>query len=749
MKRLTYIFTVCTVLLTAGFAGAQEVTVQGKVRDINTYREISYVNIYVKNGQSGTVSDYAGNFSLKVSRPPDQAIVVFRHIGYDIREIYLDSLRNQFTIFLQPRVIPLQEVSVEAQENPVYIDRDIPQAVSVIKYQQFAMRGYTDAGDLLNTDHSVQVDEELSGKKTVYIRGGNADDVAVLYNDVKLNSNFDNSFDLSLISLSDVQRVEVIKGSNTVLYGAGSLSGIVNVVPRIQQDYTVRFQQRIGTYQSGTWSLNLYRQFGGVHAAYSFKRGESRRQFADSQSDSEFLFNRASHHIAHLLIQNPRKEFGEKRNSLHGMFLHTETSYENRRYLESLNNNNTVGSLKFSGDIYWLKDLNISGSYHSLHEEQWLYSQVDAPPREIVNRSWKINADKSLSYRRLELLFSYQFESSRLDFEDAWILDYYLAGMEKIKMDRLHHGYALVAKYHAPSGYRFMSNMDFDISLRHDQIRDNKSTGVYRGQSYSPTLSSVMDPQIWKETMAKFSAHLSGSREDLNFEGYMNFGLNIKFPSLFEQVSTPVLPYPTADPPVLKPEKNQSAEVGIDVTKHIRNHKYLYGWQISGNFFKNYYDNKLRMYYTPGIPVAFYDNVRNAHITGLEATSRLFLFRKKITLELGVSRYFISEKAAFPFKTEQKNQIELRIDHAGYAFLVHVFTESDQIGWVRDSEGGFLEVSLPGRADADIHLGKTFEIWKVRMSGNLSVRNLFNNEVLLTGLALRDRRVYLTAAVQY
>ncbi|MEK7729535.1 MAG: TonB-dependent receptor plug domain-containing protein, partial [candidate division KSB1 bacterium] len=225
--------SLATVLL------SQEVSVSGLVRDRNTHREISGVNIFLRGTKIGTTSDFAGRFFLRLPEGGSSAPLMFRHVAYEVREISLDSVRALKTIYLQPRVIILPSVEVEAQ-NVVRMEiaKDLPQPTAVLDAKNFEIRGYVDAGDLLKTDQSVQVEEELSGKKTVAIRGGNADEVIVLYNGVKMNSSYDNVFDLSLIDLEDIERFEIIKGSNTALYGPEAFSGVINIVPKVPQDYT-------------------------------------------------------------------------------------------------------------------------------------------------------------------------------------------------------------------------------------------------------------------------------------------------------------------------------------------------------------------------------------------------------------------------------------------------------------------------------------------------------------------------------
>jgi hypothetical protein len=159
---------------------AQEATISGMVRDVNTHREIRGVNIYVKGSQLGTSSDISGRFFPRIPGANRQMIVVFQHIAYELHEIPLDSVAVMRYIDLQPRIIPLQEVEVEAfGAQPLNIEKDLPQTVSVIEVKNFEIRGYVAAADPLRTDPSVQVKEELSGKKTAAIRRGNPDEVVV------------------------------------------------------------------------------------------------------------------------------------------------------------------------------------------------------------------------------------------------------------------------------------------------------------------------------------------------------------------------------------------------------------------------------------------------------------------------------------------------------------------------------------------------------------------------------------------
>jgi len=763
-KKILLLF--CFLNAVTVMSHAQEMKISGVVRDINSHYELNNVNIYIKGTRVGTTSDIAGRYVLRAPPTSGKLIVVFRHIAYDPLEIPLASLRKKHDVYLQPRVIPLKGAMIETERARLLeIEKDLPQTTSLIEAKDFEIRGYVDAGDLLRTDHSVQVEEELSGKKTVTIRGGNPDEVLVLYNGIKMNSSFDNIFDLSLIDLEDIDRFEIIKGSNTALYGPDAFSGVINIVPKLEPDYHVRFQQRLGTYRSGNWGIHLHHKFRRLSGSYSFKQGGTKRSFADEQPEKQLLRNRSLHHTANIHYRFPSRSDGSPPSSLGAMYIYTSLEHKNHRDSESLSNFNELMSLKYTGKLFQLRDINLSVSLQRLQEEQFLVSRIGFLHRNIANQTFYFSADNRLKLWKLDWLVGYQFRYAALDFTDQRKnFDEQPIGLQSARLERQHHGILSIAKFQSDAGSEFLRTVNIDISFRYDLVRDRESEPVVRdGSSEANAMGSVgiFKATDWHEQMLKLALRFPAYSEKLTLDGYLSFGVNTRFPTLLQQISSPALLTPAVNQPNLNPEKNTSLELSLTIARDLRSERSIYGWQVSGNFFQNYYDNKIRMAALPGFPILFYDTVPDAQISGFETKSTAFLFRKKVALELGLSKYFISEKAAFPFKSDFKRVMNLMVNHAGYAFQLHWFKEGEQAGWIREQPGEsgeldtgnlppFVEVTLPAYSNLDLHLSKKFQIWNFKLFLNLSARNLLKDDSMeLQGLTIRDRRFYITLGVQY
>ena len=746
------------ILLVCGLAAAslaQERTVSGVVRDANTHREIRDVSIQLKASRLGVSSDVAGRYVLRADESMRTATVVFRHLAYKPREILLDSLIVMRYVALEPRIISLPGVEIsETGEKRLARDNDLPQTMAVMEAKDFASRGFVDAGDLLRADHSVLVDEDLSGRKNVTIRGGNPDEVVVMYNGIKLNSVYDNLFDLSLIDLEDLDRLEIIKGSNTALYGPGAFSGVINIRPKRQQDYRIRLQQRFGTYRSGNWGLHLNQKVNRLFASYNLRRGAIQRDLVDTLAVNPRLENTSLHHTANLSFSFSEPFDGSPRDALGVTYVYTDLDYDNRHDRVTLAKLHRLFSLNYAGDLAGLKSLNFTTSLRREDEDHNFLSDRNPVHRRVADHALQMEVEKRLQLRGSELTVAYQFQNAQLDFSDQRPYRQG-SGPEEIAsadLARVQHGLVAVAKFHGETGSNFYKVMDFDVSFRHDRVHDDVSNPVFRtdpAASATRRVEGVYADHHWRETMIKFAMQLSGYRQDLAFSGYIVVGKNAKFPTLLQQISQPDFSYGFLYAPNFNPERNHSIEFGVEVTRDLRQVMGLYGWQFTGNYFQNDYDNKVRQFETPGSSIILYDNVPHARISGVEGVSRFFLLRKKVTVDLSLARYFISDKTVFPFRADLKRTLTLKVDHAGYALQLLWFKEGEQVGWVRQLTGFFAPITLPEQINLDVHASKTFTLGRLKLFANLSARNLLNGDLRLEGLALRDRRFYLTAGAQY
>jgi hypothetical protein len=413
--------------------------------------------------------------------------------------------------------------------------------------------------------------------------------------------------------------------------------------------------------------------------------------------------------------------------------------------MENVAQANTVGSIKYSGALGPVKQINILTAYKGYDEQQGLNYFDTMMQRDIDDQSLQVDVDKTFSGDLVDVLLGYNLKRAQVDFIDERTVNRMPVLYQNNAINRMHHGLVGIVKTQTSAGTGFLQDFHVDFSVRHDNVQDDVSGSIKMDDT--PVDGLLIDDNSWQSTHFKFSTSVDGYRENLAMKAFLNFGSNTKFPTVVQQLSVPMDNLGLGTP--LTPEKVSSTEAGIEFFKESSIKSAIDGWHAEGVFFRNFYTDKFRPFSSPGIPVVFYDNVPTAEIFGMEGRFNVFLLKKKIDVEYGIARYEIMEKSAFPFKSEFKQTLDFTLNHAGFSVLLHWFIESEQVGWIRSFDGGFAEVSLDPFTNLDVHISRSFRIGTGKILINVSGRNLLEtDDTVLQGLAIRDRRAYLTVGAQ-
>ena len=130
--------------------------------------------------------------------------------------------------------IVMETVVVTATKTPEK-RRDIPNAVIIVDKKDIQASGARTIGELLANEPGIdwQTYGNYGGAaQEIHIRGMRGTATQVLINGVAVNSPSWGVADVSKIPLDNIERIEVIKGSGSVLYGSGAMAGTVNVITK-------------------------------------------------------------------------------------------------------------------------------------------------------------------------------------------------------------------------------------------------------------------------------------------------------------------------------------------------------------------------------------------------------------------------------------------------------------------------------------------------------------------------------------
>lgn len=129
----------------------------------------------------------------------------------------------------------LPDIVVTATRVPTLAEQ-IPAGVTVIDRATIERRGYATLTDALQSVPGMSLVQTggVGAQSSVFLRGTNSGHVLVLRDGVPVNdpSNPAGSFDFGPDSLAGIERIEVVRGPMSGLYGSGAIGGVINLISR-------------------------------------------------------------------------------------------------------------------------------------------------------------------------------------------------------------------------------------------------------------------------------------------------------------------------------------------------------------------------------------------------------------------------------------------------------------------------------------------------------------------------------------
>lgn len=224
MKKIVLVFFVLFLLIKVN---AQNQLI-GKVTDINNEPLIGAL-VFLPELNKGTITNQAGEYLIS-NVPNGKIKIQFSFVGYntDIRTIEISQTVNKLDVLLNIAIIQSQEVVITGgyvssqHENAVKID--------VLRSNDVALLGTPNFMESLTKVPGVDMIAKGQGISKPVIRGLSMNDVLVMNNGVRIeNYQFSENHPLG-IDDNDVERIEIIKGPASLLYGSDAIGGVINFI---------------------------------------------------------------------------------------------------------------------------------------------------------------------------------------------------------------------------------------------------------------------------------------------------------------------------------------------------------------------------------------------------------------------------------------------------------------------------------------------------------------------------------------
>ncbi|MDX2070496.1 MAG: TonB-dependent receptor [Haliscomenobacter sp.] len=166
--------------------------------------------------------------------------------------------------------------------------------LSVISTEVLERSSGQTLAELLNRQVGIIINgaqNNLGTNQNVYIRGAGIGYTLLMLDGIPLNdpSNLNNNFDLNLIPINQIERIEILKGGQSTLYGSDALAGVINIISKKSFQKPLELQAVLGAGSYGTWKGNLSLGGQSEKTSYSAQYSHLNSQGFSSAFDEKGL----------------------------------------------------------------------------------------------------------------------------------------------------------------------------------------------------------------------------------------------------------------------------------------------------------------------------------------------------------------------------------------------------------------------------------------------------------------------------
>ena len=239
MKRsvLSALF-LCLYLIVSGADAPRKGTdanLYGHVVDRETHEHIPYASIAVVGTAFGTTTDASGHYFLK-NLPEGELTLEVRALGYAAKRTSV-ALKRGETLELNFEVaqsgISMDEVVVSASRSAT-LRREAPALVSVLDAGLFERTNAACLAQGLSFQPGVRVEDDCQncGFMQVRINGLDGHYSQILVDSHPVFSALTGVYGLEQIPANMIERVEVLRGGGSALFGSSAIGGTINIITR-------------------------------------------------------------------------------------------------------------------------------------------------------------------------------------------------------------------------------------------------------------------------------------------------------------------------------------------------------------------------------------------------------------------------------------------------------------------------------------------------------------------------------------
>jgi outer membrane receptor for ferrienterochelin and colicins len=283
MKQLLFIMLISL----SSTVYSQLTTISGHV-NLPDSSSLTGATILIKGTTLGAVSDNEGYYSINTVKPGIYVVRVSL-LGYETLEksVIVHEGNNTEDFILRESNINLNEVVVTGTKSEKML-KNVPVLTQVIYGRQMLDLGITTVtGALQSMVPGIDV-SQFGTRTSITLQGMDSKYVLFLVDGERIAGEVNGDIDYSMLNMENIDRIEIIKGASSSLYGSNAIGGVINIITkRITRSFEGKFYSRYSKYNelfTGA-GISLKRGIIGSRTSLNFSRTDGYDNTPESPHD--------------------------------------------------------------------------------------------------------------------------------------------------------------------------------------------------------------------------------------------------------------------------------------------------------------------------------------------------------------------------------------------------------------------------------------------------------------------------------
>jgi outer membrane receptor for ferrienterochelin and colicins len=357
--QMRYLFFIVIIFITAVLSQAADIS--GYVRSSLNGAPVIGANVTLVGTHLGAATDYQGYFFIK-DVPQGQYILKIQHVGYTLnesRQVIITADKNvQVVIDMAEQILDGESVVITATRTPRLI-KDSPVNTEVIRGDAIRNMGAENVGEVLEERAGIIVTQDgaRGGLLSAQLQGLDDNHTLVLLDGAPLIGRIAGKLDLSRVSVQNIDRIEIVKGAASALYGSEAVGGVINIITKDIED---KFQYG-GNINFGSFnSRNLKLDFGSARGQTSYNLSAENHRADGYDLDPTTANTTADSYNKYSVFSKVKHQFNED------------------------------FSIQFSGDFFTQRQMGFDGGKRQTETENWYLN---------INPKWQLKDHSKFNAR--------------------------------------------------------------------------------------------------------------------------------------------------------------------------------------------------------------------------------------------------------------------------------------------------------------------------------------------------------------